>query len=94
MLHRVNSEPVNIGLADPIAVCLDQRVDDRRADVVVVVGVVLQPVRIAVLVLGIRIVIGHFPASVIPVAVAEFDWHRAIATPEIPEVEAGVVGIK
>src|SRR6266481_8515023 len=83
MLGRIHPKTIDVGLANPVAVRLDQGIDDVRADRVVVVGVVLQGGYVAALDLRIAVVVSNLAAAMIPVRVAQFGRHGTIgASPE------------
>jgi hypothetical protein len=56
VLDGVDSEPVDVRLADPIAISLYEYIYERRAGGIVVIGIILERDDVAMLVLGIGIV--------------------------------------
>ena len=91
MFHGIDAEAVDIGFADPVTVGLNEGVNDRRTDGVVIVGVVLQPGNIAVLVLGVTVVILDIATPVIPVTVAKLGRYWPVGPAKIAERENDVV---
>lgn len=87
MLDRVHAKAIDVRLTDPVVVYGDQGIDDPGADLVVVVGEILQRTDVAQLVFGGVIVIADLAAAVIELRIAQLLWNRPIRPPPEPEVE-------
>jgi len=93
VLNSVHAEAIDIGFANPVAVGVDQGVDNGVPRCVIIIGVIAQRRHIAVLVFRVRVVIVHVAATMVQRFVAEFGGYRTIGAVEIAEGKL-LVGIK
>ena len=92
MLDGVDAKAVDVGLADPVTVGLDNGVDDLRADGIIVIGIVLQSNDVAELIFRGDVKVSDLAAAMVPIGIARLGGNWLAAFAKAAEVEAlGVV---